>query len=107
MCWFKFALDYVDVIFEEKEKQLHTNSKDQHESENTEDPEGPVLENQINSARKNIIENPKLKNESRQPNNYFSHGQGGDYRMQEGRDQPWNQSPDNFTTPTPWNTQTR
>lgn len=105
--WYKLALNNVDVILDKNEKLQHINSKSEYNEELKDDSESGVLENQINKVRKNVIENPNLKNEAGQPNNYFAHGQGGDYRLQEGRDQPWNQSPDNFTTPTPWNNSTR
>jgi hypothetical protein len=103
LSWYKFAVNNLNAFLDEQERNDHINSKHQHEVQPTNDEGGEVLENQINKVRKNIVEDPKIKNEAKQPNNYFSHGQGGDFRMQEGRDQPWNQTPDNFTTQSPWN----
>jgi hypothetical protein len=87
--WYKFCLDKI------------TDPLDKQNSEE------PTLEENISEERE---QHPDLPAEllrqyqySRDPNRYFSNGQGGTYRMQEGRDQVWNSSPDNFINTTDWN----
>ena len=91
-------------MLDNKEKTQFVNSKEDDSEEPIIDPSGEQLENLIDLKRTDTIVNPKIKNESRQPNQYFSHGQGGEYRMQEGRDYVWNSNPDNFINPSTWNT---
>lgn len=67
------------------------------------DEEETTLEQDLDSSRPKIIIDKKALLESSQPNQYFAHGQGGDYRMQEGRDLVWNQTPDNFINTSEWN----
>ena len=73
MSWYKWS---HNAILKETMPQV-VNLKD--EEENT-------LEQDLDSERPKIIIDKKSMLESSQPNQYFAHGQGGDYRMQEGRD---------------------
>lgn len=93
----------MESILEEKDKMSFLNAKSPIDlKEEVKDPETLTLEDYLDNKRKKI-QDPKALNESRFPNQYFSHGQGGDYRMKEGKDYVWNQSPDNFTTLSDWN----
>lgn len=104
MSWYKLSKNYVDNIFQEKDKSLKQDSFEAVDLEEpAKDPSTFTLEYFLDKKRNKNPINHKLLNEIRTPNNYFAHGQGGDYRMQEGRDQVWNQTPDNFTTTSDWN----
>jgi hypothetical protein len=90
--WYKFSEDYVKKI-------LHNNSK-------AEDNEQTLEENITEDREKDQILPAEILRQyyySKDPNRYFSNGQGGTYRMQEGRDLPWNASPDNFINTNDWN----
>jgi hypothetical protein len=107
MPWYKFAKNYVEQIFDKKEEQEYLNAKKPsivlNDQEHQNNPDSFNLDYFINSKRKNTLKNVKQINEYNQPNQYFSHGQGGDYRMQEGKDLVWNQTPNNFTGMSDWN----
>ncbi len=104
MSWYKLSKDYIENIFQEKDKSLKQDSFEPVDlKEPIKDPSTFTLEYFLDKKRNKNPINYKLLNEIRTPNSYFAHGQGGDYRMQEGRDQVWNQTPDNFITPSDWN----
>jgi hypothetical protein len=98
--WYKFCTDYVKKILRNIPEIDPIIVSDPTDEEST-------LEENISKEREKKPSIPadiiRQFQFSRDPNRYFSNGQGGAYRMQEGRDQVWNAAPDNFINTTDWN----
>ena len=105
MSWFKFSKNYLENIIDEKTSTKSTGQQIQpiDLKEEVKDPSTFTLEYYLSKKRQKNPINLKEVHERNFPNNYFSHGQGGEYRMQEGRDYVWNQTPDNFINTSDWN----
>lgn len=101
MSWYKFAKDYVATMLDEKETMQHVNAVNPMSLEDIEepvtDPDALSLEEFLDPLRDNSKDPVSKKQilEYMKGNQYFSHGQGGNVRMQEGRD--LSMYSDNFT----------
>ena len=108
MSWYRFSKDYIESIKASYPKVPAFNLLNTNSIDDAMDDTEANLEQGLDSERKDKqrISPEVLKNyeNAKSPNNYFAHGQGGDYRMQEGRDLVWNQTPDNFINMSEWNT---
>ena len=63
------------------------------------------LEKALNPERDNVIKNPKLMNEVKQPVRIKATGQGSDGLLNINKDMPiYNNGGDNFINTTDWNT---
>jgi hypothetical protein len=98
--WYRFCVNYIDKIFDEKEKQKFTNSKSIPLFEEAKDPNSLTLENYLDGERDNTTNNKKQINESIQPIRVKSTGQGADALLNTNKDLPMYS--DNFTHYTGW-----
>jgi hypothetical protein len=112
MSWYRLAKDYVNTYnqnaltqyYQAQDRAKFTNSPDIPDT-NKNNPEETGLENAINPERENIIKNPKMMNEIKQPVRVKATGQGSDALLNINKDMPiYNNGGDNFTNTTDWNT---
>lgn len=102
VAWYKYCTEYIDQLvnqIQEEEKHKFTNSTQANDEVLNLNSTG--IENQLEPARDNLVKNPKLLNEIRQPVRTKATGQGGDALLNSGKDMPIYS--DNFTSTTEWN----
>lgn len=112
MSWYKLAKDYVNTYnqnaltqyYQAKDKTNFTNSPVIPSADVNETDE-VGLEKALNPERDNVIKNPKLMNEVKQPVRIKATGQGSDGLLNINKDMPiYNNGGDNFINTTDWNT---
>jgi hypothetical protein len=112
MSWYRLAKDYVNTYeqnvltqyYQAKDKAQFTNSLEiPDQVDNKTDETG--LEKALNPERENVIKNPKMMNELKQPVRVKATGQGSDALLNINKDMPiYNNGGNNFINTTDWNT---
>jgi hypothetical protein len=112
MSWYKLAKDYVNTYnqnaltqyYQAQDKAKFTNSNSLPKDNTTETDEAG-LEKALSPERENIIKNPKMMNEIKQPVRVKATGQGSDALLNINKDMPiYNNGGNNFINTTDWNT---
>jgi len=107
--WFKFCKDYIkpmqihktQLLLELDEQNKFLNSPANFQEQSPQDPSSMNLEAELNPERHNILENPKVINEARQPIRTKATGQGADALLNINKDLP--AYGDNFVNVSGWN----